>query len=134
MCNEHKTNSQQSLLLFSAYSSDSLADQIDVCQKYAQTKHVSIKDLSYTLANRREHRPHRAYAVTGNASTFQASAPQVASNSHPHVGWIFTGQGAQWAQMGAELIDTNDIFCHTIRKLDRFLLTLPVPLSWTIEG
>ncbi|KAI1361572.1 putative polyketide synthase [Xylaria arbuscula] len=135
-CNGHvgHANKSQSLLLFSAYSGGALEDQIEACRAYARTSHISIRDLSYTLANRREHRSHRAYAVTGDVLTFQACAPRATSNSQPHVGWVFTGQGAQWAQMGAELIDTNHVFCHTIRKLDKFLLTLPIPPPWTIEG
>ncbi|TRX93498.1 hypothetical protein FHL15_005470 [Xylaria flabelliformis] len=124
----------QRLLLFSAYSATSLEKQIDSYRHYAKARRVSVVDLSYTLANRREHRPHRAYAVTGDASTFQASVSKTIPKSHPRVAWVFTGQGAQWAQMGADLIDSNATFSHTIRKLDRFLMSLPVPLPWTIEG
>jgi acyl transferase domain-containing protein len=35
--------------------------------------------------------------------------------------------------MGAVLLDTNDTFRNSIRKLDRFLSTLPTPPPWTIE-
>ncbi|KAI1131714.1 putative polyketide synthase [Nemania abortiva] len=129
----HEAKSQR-LLLFSAYSADSLEGQINAYRDYAKASHVLMEDLSYSLANRREHRPHRAYAVTSNASNFQVSTPKTVPKSHPRVAWVFTGQGAQWAQMGAELIDGNTTFCHTIRKLDKFLLTLPTPPPWTIEG
>ncbi|KAI1738583.1 putative polyketide synthase [Xylaria scruposa] len=124
----------QRLLLFSAYSAASLEKQIGSYRHYAKGRRVSMVDLSYTLANRREHRPYRAYAITGDASTFQVSVSKNIPKSHPRVAWIFTGQGAQWAQMGVDLLDSNATFGHTIRKLDRFLMSLPVPPPWTIEN
>ncbi|KAL2751982.1 hypothetical protein ACRALDRAFT_1045166, partial [Sodiomyces alcalophilus JCM 7366] len=47
--------------------------------------------------------------------------------------WVFTGQGAQWPAMGADLLDTNTTFRKTIQKLDEFLQTIPTPPSWKIE-
>ncbi|KAF5014651.1 hypothetical protein F66182_14290, partial [Fusarium sp. NRRL 66182] len=35
--------------------------------------------------------------------------------------------------MGAELIDSNSIFRNTIKRLDKFLASLPNPPLWTIE-
>lgn len=49
------------------------------------------------------------------------------------VAMIFTGQGAQWPQMGLTLIDANKSFRSTIRALDTLLQTLQEPPDWTIE-
>jgi hypothetical protein len=125
---------QQSLVLFSAYSAGSLEAQIDAYRKYIEGGNVKLRDLAYTLANRREQKPHRAYAITRDISSLQVSATQVAQKTFPRVAWVFTGQGAQWPEMGAELIDTNATFRATIHKLDKFLLSLPTPPLWTIEG
>lgn len=131
----HAAEGQQSLLLFSAYSAGSLEAQIDAFRDYAKGSNATLRDLAYTLANRREQKPHRAYAVTGDiSSSLQASATQTVQKSPPRVAWIFTGQGAQWPEMGAELIDTNATFRATIRKLDKFLGSLPTPPPWTIQG
>ena len=130
----HAEEGQQSLLLFSAYSAGSLEAQIDAFRDYVKGSNVTLRDLAYTLANRREQKPHRAYAVTGDISSLQASATQAVQKSPPRVAWIFTGQGAQWPEMGAELIDTNATFRATIRKLDKFLMSLPTSPPWTIEG
>jgi hypothetical protein len=94
----------------------------------------SLRDLSYTLANKREHRPYRAYALAESASCMVASVTQAVEETSPRVAWVFTGQGAQWPAMGAELLETNATFRSTIRKLDKVLLTLPEPVYWTIEG
>lgn len=131
-----------SLLLFSAHSADSLQAQIDACLEYTQSQsHVKVHDVAYTLANKREHRPHRAFAVaSGDNSSLQISELQAIKDgsvlnpsSGTKVAWIFTGQGAQWPEMGADLLDTNRTFRETIQKLDNFLLTLPTPPAWKIE-
>lgn len=136
---ENSQEAPSSLLLFSAHSAESLRAQVDTHIEYATSRsHSGIRDLAYTLANKREHRPHRAFAVTStDISTLQVSELSTAADSSPSseakIIWVFTGQGAQWPKMGAELIDTNATFRETIHKLDKFLRTLPTPPSWTIE-
>ncbi|OTA89815.1 hypothetical protein M434DRAFT_398366 [Hypoxylon sp. CO27-5] len=124
---------KHSLLLFSAYSLESLQAQVDSYQKYVNNNKTPIWDLAYSLANRREHKPYRTYAVTSDISSLQRPAPQVIQTPSPRIAWIFTGQGAQWPQMGIELIDTNAIFRDSIRRLDKFISELPEPPSWSIE-
>lgn len=137
---EKKHVPPRSILLSSAYSADSLNAQIEAYQKYVEGhKNTSLHDLAYTLANRREHKPYRAYIVTNDANHFgvvseaQLVAVKAVSSRSTRVAWVFTGQGAQWPQMGAELIDSNITFRATIRKLDRFLQKLAV-VPWSIEG
>ncbi|KAB8228301.1 type I polyketide synthase [Aspergillus alliaceus] len=128
-----------SLFLLSAHSAESLQAQINDYQEYMQSQsHVELRDLAYTLANKREHRAHRAFAVmNGNTSSLQVSEPPVAADwgsaSGTKVAWVFTGQGAQWPRMGRELLDTNATFREMIRKMDKFLLMLPMPRRWRVE-
>ncbi|KAI1821732.1 acyl transferase domain-containing protein [Xylaria intraflava] len=111
----------QTLLLFSAYSRTSLDAQIE-----GYREHVKARS--------REHKPHRSYAVTDDFSSLQTPAAQAMPELPHRIGWIFTGQGAQWPAMGARLIDGNATFRATINKLDDFLLTLPTPLPGTITA
>lgn len=122
------------LLLFSAYTAGALESQIDAYRDYITRNNANLGDFAYTLANRREQKPYRAYSVTKDISLIETSATQVAQKLSPRVVWVFTGQGAQWPEMGANLIDDNIIFRSTIRTLDKFLLSLPNPPSWTIES
>lgn len=49
---------------------------------------------------------------------------------------VFTGQGAQWARMGYELLrsKTNTVFSNTIAFLDKVLQELgPLAPSWSID-
>jgi acyl transferase domain-containing protein len=55
------------------------------------------------------------------------------SKGTPVVGFVFTGQGAQWARMGHELMVYHPSFLATIRKLDQFLGSLPNGPDWTLE-
>ena len=49
------------------------------------------------------------------------------------VAFVFTGQGAQWAGMAVEAMNTFPSFLETLRKLDRVLQKLDPPASWRLE-
>ncbi|GJN68105.1 type I Iterative Polyketide synthase (PKS) [Purpureocillium lilacinum] len=121
------------LLLFSATSEPALKDTVKTYQEFLPTSHISLKDVAYTLALRRDHKPHRAFAIAGNKSSIELSQLETVKTP-ARIAWVFTGQGAQWPEMGAELIDTNPVFQATIRGLDAFLAGLPSPPPWTIES
>ncbi|ODA79280.1 hypothetical protein RJ55_04873 [Drechmeria coniospora] len=120
------------LLLFSASGDSSLKASIEEHQNYLAQSDASLKDIAYTLALRREHKSHRAYAIAANKNSLDLS-PSEHSNKAARIAWVFTGQGAQWPEMGAQLIDSNLVFRSTIDKLDNFLRGLPAPPSWTIK-
>lgn len=136
--NEKHADRGPNLLVFSAYSSESLDRQISAYRDFAATHQgTSLKDLAYTLSSRRDHRPYRAYAIADDASGVQdasATVNAVVDGAPPPVGWIFTGQGAQWPEMGARLIDTSAAFRNRIRKLDKYLQTLKLEPPVSIEG
>ena len=96
-------------------------------------------DLAYTLSARRSKFFLRAFAVADADSpssalneatmTFGKSAATTQS-----VGFIFTGQGAQWAGMGSHLFIEYESYRRTIRYLDSILRQVPEPPSWCIES
>lgn len=49
----------------------------------------------------------------------------------PQIGFLFTGQGSQWVQMGRELIDTTTAFGLSMRKSDEILRSLSQS-SWKL--
>ncbi|KFY53300.1 hypothetical protein V496_07727 [Pseudogymnoascus sp. VKM F-4515 (FW-2607)] len=51
----------------------------------------------------------------------------------PQIGFLFTGQGSQWVQMGRELIDTTTAFGVSMRKSDEILRRLSQS-SWNLLG
>ena len=121
------------LLLFSANSHKALTTMVENYRSFVEEKPVSIEDLAYTLANRRQHLPHRTFAVASKGSIGTAS-PATKSTKPPAVVMVFTGQGAQWPQMGKELLDVNHTFYSSIQRLDKCLQGMPEHApDWSIE-
>lgn len=108
------------LLLYSANSAKSLTRMIDRYKKWVEDHPEKVEDLAYTLALRREHLPHRTFALVNNGIVENAAPPTKASQ-RPNVVMVFTGQGAQWPLMGKELLQSNETFKSTIQALDQHL-------------
>ncbi|PPJ57411.1 hypothetical protein CBER1_01404 [Cercospora berteroae] len=128
--------SEMQLLLFSAGSSASLktmiSDYEDLLVKQPELLD-SVDDMAYTLANRREHLPYRAFKVVGQIES-PASVGKKTSAKAPELVMCFTGQGAQWPRMGHDLMKRDDLpYQKTIRVLDEYLQALPEPPKWTLE-
>lgn len=120
------------LLVYSAASPESLGPMAENHAAYLAKHPERIEDVAYTLANRREHMPHRAFVV---ASREKPGAPSPAAKppaGPPQVIMVFTGQGAQWPQMGRDLIRSNKTFKASIQAMDAQLKKLGA--DWTIEG
>lgn len=122
------------LLLFSANSTKALETSVANYQSFIEKNPSCIPDLAYTLATRREHLPYRAFSITHQGIMGATSTP-TKSGRAPELVMVFTGQGAQWSQMGLELLDSDPIFLNTIRRLDGYLQCVcdEVP-QWTLEG
>ncbi|KAH3950534.1 hypothetical protein HBI56_154300 [Parastagonospora nodorum] len=125
------------LLLFSAASAPSLKSTINVYEEWMLKNPDmadKLNDLSYTLANRREHLPHRSFKVVG-ANDPPASQGRKIPGQPVSLVMVFTGQGAQWPRMGRELLLRDDlVFQKSIREMDKHLAALSQPPQWTIEG
>ncbi|KAL2807793.1 thiolase-like protein [Aspergillus granulosus] len=52
--------------------------------------------------------------------------------NHPRVGFVFTGQGAQWYAMGRELIQQSSLFHQVLERCDDILHELPDAPTWFI--
>ncbi|KAF9884961.1 hypothetical protein FE257_000871 [Aspergillus nanangensis] len=127
------------LLPFSAHDKATLRRNIvahtEVVDQY------SLLDLSYTLATRRTRFTSRGFTVATyknrekhmNASLAEFVFAEHRKAGPPTVGFVFTGQGAQWARMGAELMTYYPSFLRTIRHLDQVLEDLDDMPVWTLE-
>lgn len=125
----------QHLLVLSASSAASLQKKAKELQVYIESNSPKMEDLAYTLALRREHFSHRSFVIgdkTGINLPDQLTVNK--SNFSPSITYVFTGQGAQWAGMGRDLLKTYDNFARDIQTMDRILQSLQSPPQWTIEG
>ncbi|KAJ5314084.1 uncharacterized protein N7443_000968 [Penicillium atrosanguineum] len=92
-----------------------------------------MENMAYTLGQRRTLLPWRlAVSVTSHKelNTFISNDPEpVRSSREPTIGFVFTGQGAQYHGMGKELLETYPVFQQTMKTVDAYLKTLGATFS-----
>ncbi|KAB8228276.1 polyketide synthase fgnA [Aspergillus alliaceus] len=109
----------------------SLRGEIDAYKTYARDHPGAISDIAYTLAVHRERLPQRAFAIWHNGE-IETSGFAKAPMSPPAITMIFSGQGAQWAGMGKQLIQTSASFRDDLAAMDSILQSLRKPPCWSI--
>ncbi|KAK8061157.1 hypothetical protein PG997_015378 [Apiospora hydei] len=145
------------VLPLSAFGRDSLEKRLqDSLQVIGRSDPDTMEGLAYMLGCRRTHfQQQRAYVVAqshaGESGERRRSvdsnihctklaenpASKSAKNQGPNpIGFVFTGQGAQYATMARELLGSNAVFRKTIRELDKTLQSLPAELAptWSLES
>jgi polyketide synthase 5 len=100
-----------------------LADWVE-----AHASDVALQDLAYTLARRRGHRAVRAAVTATAAEELVQALREVADSDTPYppaVGqddrgpvWVFSGQGSQWAAMGAALLANEPMFAGAVAEAE----------------
>ncbi|KAF5970834.1 fumonisin cluster-polyketide synthase [Fusarium bulbicola] len=134
-----KIRPTKTLYVLSAANSTSLRQSVMDYQEYLGSHKADPVDVSYTLCNRREHLSHRTYGVVTTESTNDtyivpdfSPLSKTNNNTLPEINMIFTGQGAQWAGMGKELMDEYETFYNTIAYLGLVLSGLEHPPTWDL--
>ncbi|KAI0108803.1 ketoacyl-synt-domain-containing protein [Hypoxylon sp. NC0597] len=118
------------LLTHSAHDKTTLSRNVAALAKVANNYYLA--DLVHTLNLHRTRFKTRAFAVAREESISRAfemdSLTTGAVSQKKEVGFLFTGQGAQWVGMGKEAYLNFPGFADTIRRLDLVLSRLdPAP-------
>lgn len=94
-----------------------------------------INDMAYTLGERRSHLQWRI-AITApscselaNALNSISATPEVVASKEPKLAFVYTGQGAQWAGMGKELMESHPIFAKAVETCSNYLQTIGAEFS-----
>lgn len=94
---------------------------------------VSLPDLAYTLSERRKLFWHRAFITTRTTDIDEKDFTMGTHTRQPlKIAMIFTGQGAQWPQMGKALIDAFPWTRLILEELDRVLHAQRDPPDWSL--
>jgi len=133
---------------FSAASETALRASLRKCADFLEANETTnIRDLAWTLNTRRTTFGVRtavfghtasdlAQKLRAKAEADKAALIPVASKSlpeRPRVFGVFTGQGAQWTRMGAELLFASPASASIISELEKSLSDLPDGPEWSIK-
>ena len=129
------TPEKPELLLFSANTETSLKEQIRQYQRYIRLNSTATPDIAYTRAVCREQLPHKAFAIVENGDFIENSGGLKPSQNAPAITVVFSGQGAQWPEMGKELILTDHGFREDILKMNQIIKSLRFHApEWNLTG
>ncbi|KAF4945826.1 hypothetical protein FGADI_11645 [Fusarium gaditjirri] len=122
------------LLTFSAKHPKALEMSAQRHEEYLTTHPDSLSNMAYTLNTKRMVHSHRAFCVTDGLDSFEISKIiKPALGSECDLVFVFTGQGAQWAGMGLELLRSDGIFKDTVDYLDAELSRLSDGPNWNMR-
>lgn len=139
--------------VFSAASADSLRVNLNAYSAYlAAHSEVDIGDFAYTLRERRSVLPYRisfpattslkelANAIAlklneGEKTVGVRTLPEKSAGTTRILG-VFTGQGAQYARQGVELLEQSPFARHIFQTLEEDLARLPAEdrPRWSLEA
>lgn len=139
--------------VFSAASTDSLRGNLAAYATYLDAHSgVDIGDLAYTLRERRSALPHRvSFPATRSLKELASAIQMKLDDDEKTIGvktlpgkgagiarilGVFTGQGAQYARQGAELLEHSPFARRIIQELEADLARLPAEdrPTWSLEA
>jgi len=130
------------LFVFTANSEDTGKRMMGAISQYLKSKKDRetldfVDDLAFTLAQRRSMLPWKATIAASSLSELiqnleGSNNKFVRSSRVPKIGFVFTGQGAQWAGMGRELFGVYEVFDQTLQQVETLLQKLGA--SWRLSG
>ena len=131
------TSDTLSIIVFSANDENSLLNYVEALRRhliYPAVK-IELQDLAFTLSERRTHYLHRGFIVS-NKAVFDSRALVIGKKSGepPRIGFVFTGQGAQWPRMGKLLVQHFPLANQLLRHMDCVLQQCLLPPSWSLIG
>lgn len=137
---------------FSAASERSLASLLfNYSQFLSNNPDTDLNALAWTLISQRSVFTHKVCFTAQNSSELRAklddelehrpngtsrSISSRLSTKPRHIMGIFTGQGAQWAAMGYDLISQSSVGKSTLKILEQSLASLPADHrpQWSLEA
>jgi amino acid adenylation domain-containing protein/thioester reductase-like protein len=134
--------------ILSANSETALAASIASLSKTLKHQEsIDVESLVWTLQTRRSELTHRASFAASSKEQLIAQldvavadksnltfSTKSTKTSNARILGVFTGQGAQWATMGAGLYLHSAHFRNTIEKLEASLVGIPLSPTWSLAG
>lgn len=146
-----RTDSTFSPFVFSSSSEKTLLKYLSQVSRFLENpSSIRTADLAWNLHKRRTVLPYRVIFPASSVEKLKSDIDACLSQTDSEIGTrailsksakpakilaIFTGQGAQYARMGAALIEGSAVVRDTIRQLEGFLAELPENErpKWSLE-
>lgn len=126
---------QSVLLPLSAHNEQSLRLNLEALSETIDS--FALADVAYTLSSRRSRLAQRSFCIVDKDKVSHgletAGKPVRAPLQPVNLGFIFTGQGAQWHGMGKGLFDYR-VFRTAIEHLDHVLAGLSNAPAWSLHS
>lgn len=100
---------------------------------------LKAHDLAYSMSLKRSMHQCRSFAIGHDQQSIlhDLAEPKPTAKwsrvlqGTPRIGFVFTGQGAQWYAMGRQLIERCQLFKQTLERCDATLRRLTDPPDWS---
>ncbi|MEI4789436.1 SDR family NAD(P)-dependent oxidoreductase [Bacillus sp. FJAT-53060] len=113
------------LLVVSARSKQAVQKSAEQVTSYLkEQKDVPLSHAAFTLQEGRKHFPYRQALLASPDRTFQSSGQPQMAFQQPAVVWMFSGQGAQYVNMGKDLYENDPAFKQALQKCFAIVLSL----------
>lgn len=132
---------EDSIFLLSAADESGIGRQAYALATHLERSHgcdaaAYLQDLAFTLSQARAKLPWKSYVLAASTSALRKSLLKldhkpVRTTESPTMQFIFTGQGAQWASMGMELL-SYPVFEATIKQADAYFRS--IGSTWSALG
>lgn len=128
------------LFMWSSHEQIGLERSANSLLDYVRSQHEPddnfLERLAFTLGERRSRLPWKSYVVASTSNELSTkldkySAKAVRSVQAPVLGFIFTGQGAQWSAMGRELLGFS-LYRDSLQKAGDYLKS--IGCKWNLLG
>ena len=127
------------LYVLSANDKHSLEKQMEDLTVYLEQRpevfeKSLLPNLAYTLGQRRSILSWKIAVPARNSNELIPSLAGTTivptrATKEPRIGFVFTGQGAQWHAMGHELLEAYPVFASTMEKIDQCLANMGASFS-----
>ncbi|KAK2603882.1 hypothetical protein QQS21_003917 [Conoideocrella luteorostrata] len=122
--NSKEHSEAKKLFVFSAKTEESLSAYVNSFTEYLEQAPQDaqfLTDVSFTLGQRRMHHRWRAATMASSVTELQSRLTSLkpAKVKHRVISFVFTGQGAQYAQMASEL--RHHVFTAAIDQAEMYL-------------
>lgn len=128
------------IFVFSAYDENGVKREVESYRDYISSatptsKSTFLDNLAYTLSHKRTHFSWKGFVIASSKeelveklSDATKSAVHSRKREVPNVGFVFTGQGAQWKGMGRELL-VYPIFRKSVEDASDYVRSLGADYS-----